>query len=49
MINLLIRDNNLRFDVFTAVTMKNTLFWFLQEPHGVVISHKTAFFAVLSF
>jgi hypothetical protein len=39
-----------RFEVFTAVTMKNGVFWvvtlvgwFLQEPHGVT-TQKTPFF-----
>jgi hypothetical protein len=43
---------DVRFEVFTAVTMKNGVFWvvtpcvwirFLQEPHGVT-TQKTPFF-----
>jgi hypothetical protein len=45
------KPKNVRFEVFTAVTTKNGVFWdvtpcgswFLQEPHGV-ISQKTPFF-----
>jgi hypothetical protein len=33
-----------RFEVFTAVTMKNGVFWALQEPHGVT-TQKTPFFS----
>jgi hypothetical protein len=41
-----------RFEVFTAVTMKNGVFWVLtpcgslQEPHGVT-TQKTPFFFIL--
>jgi hypothetical protein len=43
--------NHIRFEVFTAVTLNNAVFWdvtpggswFLQEPHGV-ITQKSAFF-----
>jgi hypothetical protein len=46
--------DNVRFEVLTAVTMKNDVFWdvtpcrnvgFLQELHGVT-SQKTAFFMI---
>jgi hypothetical protein len=41
------RNLPVRFEVFTAVTMKNGVFWvvtrFLQEPHGVT-TQKTPFF-----
>jgi hypothetical protein len=36
-----------RFEVFTAVTMKNGVFWVVtpcEEPHGVT-TQKTPFFA----
>jgi hypothetical protein len=36
-------EDFVRFEVFTAVTVKNYVFWFLQEPHGVT-SEKTPFF-----
>jgi hypothetical protein len=44
-----------KFEVFTAVTMKNAVFWIerrlalvrnLEEPHGVT-SQKTAFFLLI--
>jgi hypothetical protein len=47
-----LRHQNVRFKVFTAVTMQNGVFWdvivppkrrFLQEPHNVT-SQETAFF-----
>jgi hypothetical protein len=45
-----LRSVDVRFEVFTAVTMKNGVFWvvppkrrFLQEPHGVT-TQKTPFF-----
>jgi hypothetical protein len=34
-----------RFEVFTAVTMKNGVFWDVKEPHGVT-SQKTPFFSI---
>jgi hypothetical protein len=34
-------DSYVRFEVFTAVTMKNAVFW--DEPHGVS-SQKTSFY-----
>jgi hypothetical protein len=33
-----------RFEVFTAVTMKNGVFW-VEEPHGVT-TQKTPFFTI---
>jgi hypothetical protein len=34
---------HVRFDVFTAVTLKNGVFWVVQEPHGVT-TQKTPFY-----
>jgi hypothetical protein len=39
----LINNLLIRFEVFTAVTMKNGVFWDVQEPHGVT-SQKMPFF-----
>jgi hypothetical protein len=44
---------DVRFEVFTAVTMKNGVFWVvtpcgLQEPHGVT-TQKTPFFCKIRF
>jgi hypothetical protein len=54
MSSLPIEEYYVRFEVFTAVTMKNGVFWVVtpcgscknQEPHGVT-TQKTQFFTVV--